>query len=128
MIVLLDTHFLIWLLEAPDRLTASERGSISDGIVVSAVSMWEIAVKWDSRDRHGRRKGTIDPAQALTFAVRNDIEVAALTGEIASASLRVAITHADPFDRMLLTHAQQLGTKLLTRDRQLLNHPLAYQP
>jgi PIN domain nuclease of toxin-antitoxin system len=46
--ILLDTHTLLWLVSAPDQLSANAREAISDPvreIAVSAASAWEIAIK-----------------------------------------------------------------------------------
>ena len=48
--ILLDTHVLLWWLHAPDRLSDQVKSEISteeskNGILVSSISVWEIAVK-----------------------------------------------------------------------------------
>jgi PIN domain nuclease of toxin-antitoxin system len=93
---------------------------------VSSVSIWELRLKWQKLDRHGRRKGTLDPDHALAYVVRSPIILAPLSGQDCAAFLPEPLAHNDPFDEMLLIHAQQLGAKLLTRDRLLLGHPLVY--
>ena len=52
--ILLDTHVLIWMLAGSGRLTPEVRAEIdsAEEIYVSAVSVWEIAIK--------RRLGNID--------------------------------------------------------------------
>lgn len=129
--LLLDTHIFIWLATEQQKLNDRERRVLRDpsaAIFLSAVSLWEIRIKWDSRDRHGTRKGKLDPLAALQLAKANSIELVALTPETAISALRVTVEHADPFDRLLLTQAQELDTRLLTRDSKLRNHPLALVP
>ena len=48
--ILLDTHIWLWLLHEPSHLSvtakrAIEAEEIKSGLLVSAISVWEIAVK-----------------------------------------------------------------------------------
>ena len=97
-------------------------------IVVSAVSIWEMRIKWSKRFRTGERKGPIDPPEMLRALRDMNVVVLPLIAEHASADLRVALDHGDPFDNLLLTIAQELNGRLLTRDADLRDHPLAYTP
>ena len=66
--LLLDTHFAIWTVVQPERLTPSELAMTSDrrnDIAVSAVSIWELRLKWDSRYVSGERKGPAEPAREV---------------------------------------------------------------
>ncbi|RZF64239.1 PIN domain-containing protein [Sphingomonas populi] len=127
--LLLDTHFLIWLAIDPDEIRPRERALIGAAeVIVSAASLWEMRLKWQKRDRHGRRKGQLDPALALAFIAANDMQLAGLSAEDCATMLAPAMPVPDPFDEMLLIHAQRLGVRLLTRDRQLIGHPLAITP
>lgn len=126
--VLLDTHFLVWLATGEGKVSAVERDVLQDPdnrILVSVLSLWEIRIKWRTLNRKGKRKGTIGPEDASTFAVRNGFELAALEPDDVILSLDPALHHRDPFDEMLLVHAQRLGARLLTRDDHLVSHPLA---
>ncbi len=128
--VLLDTHFLIWLITGPAHLTQKENAVISDPaahLLVSAVSIWELRLKWDRRNPDGTRKGSVSPDDGIDYARDNGIELISLgVGDVAT-TLVAPIPHFDPFDEMLLVHAQQLDARLLTRDRKLVGHPLALQ-
>ena len=128
--LLLDTHFLVWMVILPTQLTRIERATLTapeHELVVSPVSIWELRVKWNQRDRDGNRKGALDPDRALAYIAGNSIELAMLTGADTATSLAVPLAHRDPFDEMLLIHADRLGAKLFTRDRLLAGHPLAYR-
>lgn len=128
--LILDTHFLIWLAINPDEISVRERGILESGnwdLVVSPVSIWELRLKWQARDRHGVRKGVLSPAAGLAFVKAAPIDLVELTTQDFAAGLAVPIPHKDPFDEMLLIHAQQLGVRLLTRDDDLRRHPLALQ-
>ena len=46
--LLLDTHALLWAIGDPDHLTDGARNALRDGhneVLVSAASVWEIAIK-----------------------------------------------------------------------------------
>lgn len=127
--LLLDSHFVVWLTTQRSRLTAAELAFLIDPeteLHVSAVSIWEIRVKWNSYFVSGRRKGPCDPAQLLILVEQLDIETCPLMPNQAAAELAVPVAHKDPFDELLLVHAQELGMKLLTRDKKLLGHPQAF--
>lgn len=129
--ILLDTHFLLWVVEGSGRLTNRERRVLErsgHSTFVSVVSFWEMRIKWNKFDRRGRRKSAIDPKVLLASTEAGGLIVVPLTAEVAIASLNVAVSNADPFDELLMIHAQELGARLLTRDTRLLEHPLALQP
>ncbi len=116
--ILLDTHVLVWALAEPDRLDAETTQALKDRaneVLFSAVSIWEIAIKY----RLGRPDFQREP---------NDIERAALrTGFIelplrAATAARVAalpLIHRDPFDRLLVAQAMAEPATLYTADRRL---------
>lgn len=129
--ILLDTHFIIWLASDPARLTEHERDILSkdsNRIIASAISIWEIRLKWASAYASGERKGIVDPIEALALVNSAGMSLLMLDAQTAATPLLVPMTHKDPFDELLLVQAQQAGARLLTRDRSLLGHPLAYQP
>ena len=129
--LLLDTHFLLWMVQDSEHLSVAERKILARDdtvLLISPIVIWEIRLKWNSVDRHGRPKGSLSPEAALAYISQNEIEMVPLTAEICAAPLDPPIPHKDPFDEMLLVHAGQLGARLLTRDRLLVDHPLAISP
>lgn len=124
--LLLDTHFLIWMVIDPGEIGRREKVLISrNGLVVSPVSIWELRNKWQKHGGNKGRRDLLDPSVALAYVIGNGLELAPLTGEDCAAALDTRMPHHDPFDEMLLIHAQRLAAKLLTRDTQLVDHPLA---
>jgi PIN domain nuclease of toxin-antitoxin system len=126
--VLLDTHYVYALTGAPGRLSKKETEFLSnhpEPFRVSAVSIWEMRLKWAALFVSGARKGPIDPAQALQLLSTQAIVFLSLSPAHAASRLQTPITHNDPFDELLLVQAQNEGLKLLTRDRNLKAHPLA---
>lgn len=127
--ILLDTHLAYWLASDYSRLRPSELAAIMEpdnDVAVSAVSLWELRIKWQSRYSSGDRKGPGDSLEVLAALKRMNISAFALTAEHSAAGLRQPIGHKDPFDELLLTIAQETGHKLMTRDEKLRGHPLAF--
>jgi PIN domain nuclease of toxin-antitoxin system len=94
--------------------------------VVSAVSIWEVRLKWHSLNRSGARKGPASASQVLQVLRTGAIaEFLPLTPEHASTELGTPLNHRDPFDELLLVQAQVEGFRLLTRDRKLTSHALS---
>ena len=125
--LLLDTHYVYALSGSPGRLSEREEkflNAYSQRFIVSAVSIWEIRLKWRAFDRTGARKGPADPKDVLEVLTREFVEFLSLTPAHSAAELEVPIAHRDPFDELLLAQAQTEGLKLLSRDRELLDHPL----
>ena len=126
--LLLDTHIALWLSLEDERLSAGERSLLLNPetqVAFSAVSIWELRLKWNSHFMSGARKGRASPDDVLDVLRRAAYEEIALTVDHAAASLANPITHKDPFDELLLVQAQQEGMRLLTRDAKLAGHPLA---
>jgi len=100
--LLLDTHALLWWLNDDDRLGRTVRGLIADpanDVLVSTVSLWEIAVKL--------RIGKLDADLLEILGVLPDQGFERL--EIADSHLAtLAILpshHRDPFDHLLMAQA-----------------------
>jgi PIN domain nuclease of toxin-antitoxin system len=126
--LLLGTHYVYAISGAPGRLSSREIGFLAgwqDRFVVSAVSIWEMRLKWHTLHRSGERKGPADPAQVTHILAGQNIDFLPLTETHAATPLSQPIDHADPFDEILLIQTQVEGLKLLTRDTKLLDHPLA---
>ena len=94
-------------------------------LVLSAVVVWELKLKWHSFHISGSRKGLIGPAAVVAFAEAVAWELLPLTASHAAAELAQPLGHKDPFDELLLVEAQEEGMRLLTRDAKLVGHPFA---
>ena len=128
MSLILDTHYVYALVGAPGRLTRKETRFLESSrqrFVVSAVSIWEIRIKWNVLHPSGRRKGPLSPEVVLELLRRRPLDFLDLKPEHAAAELSHALGHHDPFDELLLAQAQVEGARLLTRDSELQSHPLA---
>ena len=126
--LLLDTHIALWAALDPAGLSGAERRRMADAdapLVLSAVAVWELRLKWHSFHIHGGRKGPIDPACVVAFAAAMEWELLPLTARHAAAALAHPLAHKDPFDELLLVQAQEEGMRLMTRDSKLVGHPFA---
>ena len=126
--LLIDTHFAVWLATDPGEVSATEWLHLTaDGtqIVLSAVSVWELRLKWSSLHRTGDRKGPVAPATVVSFGQKMRWENLPLTVLHATEMLLQPLLHRDPFDEMLLLQSQSESMPFLTRDRRLIDHPLA---
>ena len=125
--LLLDTHVAIWAALDPAALSDVERRLMRDArppLALSAVSIWELRLKWQSLHISGARKGPIGPETIVAFAVAIGWTLVSLTARQAATSLVQTIAHKDPFDELLLVQAQEEGMRLLTRDTKLTGHQL----
>ncbi len=119
--VLLDTHILIWLATAPERLskpTIGDLASPSAAIVFSTVSIWEIAIK-----RSLNRPDFAVTANAmLRWARERGFEELSLSSEHGIAAGSLPPIHRDPLDRALIGQAMVEGVVLLTADARLAGY------
>ena len=112
MILLLDAHALVWWLLDDPKLSRGAHGAIADpgnDIVVSAATVWELAIK--------RAAGKIKLAADLSAAVETaGFSGLPVTGADAEAAAGLPMLHHDPFDRMLVAQALRLDATIVSRD------------
>ena len=120
--ILVDTTYLYELMASRSLFTAPEREFLvrrDAQISVSAVSIWEMRLKYRVR------KSPFDPSRVLEALRRQDVSFLRLTEVHAAQSLKVPLSHKDPFDELLLVQAQVEHHRFLTKDGLLVDHPLA---
>ena len=116
--LLLDTHIALWALTADRRLGKDARARIADPdnrVFVSAVSVWEIAIK------HARNPTAVPLSgqQALEYFAAAGYEWLDIRPEHAAATEALPPLHQDPFDRLLVAQALTEPLRLLTHDSTL---------
>ena len=124
----LDTSYLYHLLEAPGAFSAAERRFFAQEnarLYVSAVSIWEMRLKFRARRASGERKSAFDPNDVIALLEGQDVTFLPMAVSHAARELATPIDHKDPFDELLLVQAQEEELKLLTADRRIAGHPLA---
>lgn len=118
MILLVDTHILLWAALEPNRIPLRGRQLLEmkdNQPFFSAASLWEISIK----HAQGRPDFAVDPRRLYRQSLANGWRELAVSAEHALAVLTLPPLHKDPFDRVLLAQATVEGAKLLTVDRQL---------
>ena len=110
--LLLDTQLFVWAVMDSPRLGREARAMMLDAnrIYVSAVSIWEIAIK----ARLG--KITAEPQQMLQAIADSGFSELAISAHHAAGVKKLALHHRDPFDRLLIAQAIAEPMPLLTSD------------
>jgi PIN domain nuclease of toxin-antitoxin system len=96
----------------PDRIGARAREAIGseDQILISAVVIWEVAIK--------RRLGKLDaPADLLIRLEQADVGLLPITARHADRVGTLPMHHQDPFDRLLVAQAETEGLVVVSGDR-----------
>jgi len=110
--LLLDTHVLLWWLDANPTLSEKATSMIADGnnlVFVSAVVIWEIRIK--------QSLGKLEiPSNFRKVLDEQSFEMLPITAEHAHAVGDLPSYHRDPFDRMLVAQATVERLKMVPRD------------
>ena len=122
--LLLDTHVWLWAAEgaadtlSTDALQAIEEASAGGRILVSAISVWEVAML----ESRGRISLSLQVDEWVRTALRlPGVRLLELSPEIAVESTRLpGGFQGDPADRILAAGARVSAARLATRDRALV--------
>jgi PIN domain nuclease of toxin-antitoxin system len=110
--VLIDTHIVLWWDRELRRISRPLRAAIEDEtneILVSAASIWEIAIK--------RAVGRLRFEQPIVASVRAlGLEILPVAGAHAEHAGNLPPHHSDPFDRLIIAQASVEGMVLGTQD------------
>lgn len=112
---LLDTHVFLWAMQEPERLNAHCLSVIETkqkSIYLSAVSLWELSIKYASGKLHLKAPLSELFADSPFSFLPIDAEESIQTGILPPH-------HCDPFDRMLVAQSMARGLTLITRDRNI---------
>jgi PIN domain nuclease of toxin-antitoxin system len=124
--LLLDTHIWLWYADGvterlrPSSVKTLDEARRADGLVVSAISIWELGVL--------SAKGRIQLSVPLRDWIDNalgapGIRFAPLDAAAAAEStLLPGEPHGDPADRMLIATARTQNIPLATRDGDILKY------
>ncbi|ADV13654.1 type II toxin-antitoxin system VapC family toxin [Mesorhizobium ciceri] len=110
---LVDTHILLWVLNADSRLSDHHRDIFLTGkdVIVSAVSVAEIAIK--------KSLGKVTLTGDIVDILRsNGIPILGVNELHAARLEHLPLHHRDPFDRLLIAQTQIEGLTLVSADRQ----------
>ncbi len=116
---LLDTHALLWWLADDDQLGQQARELVADpgnDVLVSMVSLWEIAVK----TRIGKLQADIEeimdavPREGFTLLDIGMAHLLTLAG--------LPVHHRDPFDHLLIAQAITENATFISEDRNIAGY------
>ena len=120
---LVDTHVLLWLLSAPERISEPVRDALADRsnpLLVSAVSALEITTK--------ARLGKLAAGELVATLGRRLADISAdvlsITFEHALLAGSMSWPHRDPFDRLLVAQATIEDATLVTVDTAIIDLPV----
>lgn len=119
MVLLLDTHVLLWTLAAPERLpqdVVAQIESPETTVYFSAASIWEIAIK-TALEKIDFQYSPEDIAQAARDTGFVELPVSAAHG---AKVAHLPLHHRDPFDRLLIAQVLLMPAQLLTTDSALV--------
>jgi len=124
MIYLLDTHYLLWSLYAPEKINESVRNVLEnehDTKLLSGVNLWEISLKYSL----GKLDlGGTNPRELFDTLLRAGYEVVALEPHLLVTyyQLPKKDDHKDPFDRLLIWQAISNDYTLITQDKKIAQY------
>lgn len=125
--IVLDTHILLWwvngcgeLSNAAKRAIDQERKAKDGSLVVSSISVWEIAMLV----QHERLVlGTDIEAWLQTVAQIKEVRFVPVDNVVALRSNSLPdVFHKDPADRIIVATARVLSAPLVTADERILKY------
>jgi PIN domain nuclease of toxin-antitoxin system len=122
--LLLDSCTFLWLAGGGRKLSAVAASAVRDPsneVFLSAVSSWEIVVKYGM----GRLPLPEPPDRLIPTERRlRGITALAFDEDSAIQGLRLPQLHRDPFDRLLIAQAIALGLAIVTPDPLISQYPV----
>jgi len=124
--IVLDTQAWLWWAHDPSCLSrrakaALENAEKADGIRVSVISVWEIAVKNQLGKLHLPVEITEWFHQASSYP---NLVVEPVSAQDAIASTKLpGEFHKDPADRIIVAMSRRYGAELVTSDKQIRAYP-----
>lgn len=119
MTALLDTHALVWMAAAPERLSSAARAIVDrrDALIASTV----IAFEYEDPRRRGRLPDAVGFADG---AAAFDLDLAPAPADLWRMAASLPNMHGDPVDRMLLAHGAYARVPVVTADRKMREYPV----
>jgi PIN domain nuclease of toxin-antitoxin system len=116
--LLIDTHIVLWAMRDDPALSPAARDHLAqaEAVFVSAVSLWEIAVK------SALGKLQVDCAKLEQRLSEAGFLQLPITWSHAVQLRQLPMLHRDPFDRMLVAQAMSEPLRLLTHDSALAGY------
>jgi len=122
---LLDTHALIWLIEASSKVSPEIREALKfpgNLVYLSSASLWEIAIKTGL--------GKLDlkmPFEKLLVDLNGtNIIILQIENEYLRELSVLPAIHKDPFDRLLVSTALAEGLTIITADENIQKYDVSW--
>jgi len=113
---LLDSHTLIWAVDVPAMLSALAMSVIqntANELLISAASIWEIAIKCGK----GRLPLSLPYRRWVDQAIADlDLTILPITLDHAERQVSLPFHHRDPFDRLLASQSLVENIPLVSGD------------
>jgi PIN domain nuclease of toxin-antitoxin system len=126
--VLVDTHVVLWLSLEPSRVSSKVLAVLADEDterLLSAASVWELAVKW----RSGKLPLPAHPREWTARLMREMvIDPLPVRHDHALLAADLPDHHRDPFDRLLVAQAQVEGVPIVTADPAIAKYDVQVVP
>lgn len=110
--ILLDTHIVLWALDAPEKLSKKQISALenpANQVFVSSISIAELMIKC-SIGKLSVKANLLDLIEQMGFEYLN------YTPQDAMVLKDLPYIHRDPFDRMLITQAKQQRCIFMSND------------
>jgi PIN domain nuclease of toxin-antitoxin system len=121
--ILLDTCTLLWLVADQDKLSTTAIQALRNNagkIFVSAISAFEIGVKW----KKGLLLLPLPPAEWFSLAiVSHGLTELPVTSSVAIGAILLPDHHNDPAARILIATAIENHLMILTPDKHIHAYP-----
>jgi PIN domain nuclease of toxin-antitoxin system len=121
MILLIDTHALIWFITDNDQLPLKTKQIIENrenNCYVSMATYWEIGIKYSI----GRLDLKSDLKTIFTIIEDTGFEALPITTNQILANANLEFHHQDPFDRIIIAQSLTEKMTIITRDSQFENY------
>ncbi len=108
-----DTHVWVWCAAGDER--ASRLVGFQGQVVVSAISVWEVAML----ESRGRLQLEPDAQTWIASNLQPPVSLEPISAEIAVTSCQLPEFHGDPADRLIVATGITLGIPLITADKKI---------
>ena len=116
--ILLDTHYLIWILSSPEKISRKVKNilqSSENEIICSSVNFWEISLK-SSIGKIELENISIE--DLYESSKESNLQIIDLSPLDSATFYKLPVAdHRDPFDRMLIWQSINNGYHFLTKDK-----------
>jgi len=122
---LLDTHTLIWLIEASSKVSSDIKEKLKfpgNQIYLSSVSLWEIAIK----SSLGRLELKSPFNKLLSDLNSTNITILQIENDYLEKLTTLPLIHKDPFDRLLISTALVEGMTIITTDENIQKYTVPW--